>query len=105
MDMAVERGRRRRDGPKRSLITSASTLPTQARRTCAMPSRPETATLHRLPADRGDHGRLTALIAYLAFRLARPQWFLRHLRKTRIRRLSSTAGGTLRDPLIIVDMR
>src|SRR5262245_21207753 len=48
---------------------------------------------------------VAALIAYLAFKLARRQRFLRHLRKTRITPLELKRRLEQGDPLVIVDLR
>jgi membrane protein DedA with SNARE-associated domain/rhodanese-related sulfurtransferase len=48
---------------------------------------------------------VTALIAYLAFKLARRQRFLRHLRTTRITPLELKRRLEAGDPLVIVDLR
>jgi len=48
---------------------------------------------------------VAALIAYLAFKLARRQRFLRHLRKARITPLELKRRLDAGDPLVIVDLR
>jgi membrane protein DedA with SNARE-associated domain/rhodanese-related sulfurtransferase len=48
---------------------------------------------------------VTALVAYLAFKLARRQRFLRHLRKSRITPLELKRRMEAGDPLVIVDLR
>jgi membrane protein DedA with SNARE-associated domain/rhodanese-related sulfurtransferase len=48
---------------------------------------------------------VTALMAYLAFKLARRQRFLRHLRKTRITPQELMRRLEAGDPLVIVDLR
>jgi membrane protein DedA with SNARE-associated domain/rhodanese-related sulfurtransferase len=48
---------------------------------------------------------VTVLIAYFAFKLARRQRFLRHLRKTRITPLELKRRLEAGDPLVIVDLR